>query len=206
MKVYISKGNTKLGAVQNISLPPILTCGKNVPCKKDCYAMKAWRQYPATRIAWRGNLDAYKESSDDYFDAIVNELRKSKIRSVRWHVAGDIVDAKYLAGMCRVAEELPKKRFLVFTKRYDLVWAGWVSANAVGGNPPPENLTIVLSAWPGYSPPRGLRALHGVAWMRDAENYDDLIPVDAEECPGNCEKCGLCWHLKAGQSVVFDKH
>jgi hypothetical protein len=201
MKVYISKGNTKLGAVLNISLPPILTCGKDVPCKKDCYAMKAWRQYPATRIAWRGNLDAYKESGDDYFDAIVNELRKSKIKLVRWHVAGEIPDANYLAGMMRVAEQLPNKKFLAFTKKYRLIGDAeyyWYS--------PPTNLAIVLSAWPGYFMPEGLMRRYVVAWMRDAENPDDRIPTDALACPGNCETCMACWKLKAGQSVVFDKH
>jgi len=50
--VKISNGNTKLGRIPNISLPPIKACGKDVPCKSDCYALKAYRQYPATRKAW----------------------------------------------------------------------------------------------------------------------------------------------------------
>jgi len=197
MRVYVSPGNTKLGKVLNVSLPPVLTCGKDVPCSKDCYALKAWKQYPATRFAWRGNYDAFKRSPDDYFDALVASFKKSKVALVRWGVSGDIVDATYLAGIIRVAKELPKKRFLVYTKRYDLV-----DPTAAL----PGNLTIVVSAWPGYALPEHVMKGFGVAWMRDPDNPDARIPTTAKACNGGCEKCALCWSLRAGQSVVFDKH
>ena len=40
--VHIAKGNNKLGsAILNVSLPPVETCIKNVPCAEKCYARKS---------------------------------------------------------------------------------------------------------------------------------------------------------------------
>jgi hypothetical protein len=200
MKVYVSPGNTKLGKVLNVSLPPIITCRCNAPCRnKDCYALKAWRQYPGTRAAWRGNLEAYQRNADDYFDALVVAFKRSKTRLVRYHVGGDVPDETYLAGMLRVARELPKKQFLTFTKQYELL-------ESLKKIHVPANLNIIASAWPGLEMPAGLVEKFSTAWLRDPNKPDPRIPADARACPGNCASCGVCFGLKAGQSVVFDKH
>ncbi len=101
--------------------------------------------------------------------------------------------------MMKFCEEFPETKFLIFTKRYD-----WVN-QWLENHERPVNTTILFSAWPGYK----MDNYHKlpVAWMRDEENLDGRIPLNAIECPGGCEDCGMCWNLpKLGLDVVFDKH
>ena len=123
-EVYISPGNTKLGSIPNISLPPIKSCLKGVPCGKDCYAMKAYRTYPNVRKRWDSNLALYKASVSDYFSSIINWLENHKqTRFFRWHVAGDIQGIEYLQNMMWIADDFGDVKFLAFTKRHDLIAA-----------------------------------------------------------------------------------
>jgi hypothetical protein len=194
MKLSISKGNSKVGRVANISLPPVVTCGKNVPCAKDCYAMKSFRMYPNVRDAWQRNLDGFASDPATYFATISKWVAKNKPSLFRWHVAGDIVSHEYLMGMNEVALSNPGVKFLAFTKRADLLF-GFV---------PPSNMSIVVSQWPGWECgdehlgfPR--------AWMQDGT--ETRVPENAVECFGNCETCGMCWALEdIGRDVVFMKH
>lgn len=192
--ISISMGNTKLGSkIANISLPPGSTCRKGAPCRRACYALKAWKQYQLTRNAWTRNLRAYRRDPGNYFREISHWLDRHKtIRFFRWHVAGDIPDLRYYVRMKRIARKYPQVKFLVFTKQYDFV----------SGADIPENLTVVFSSWPGLelSNPAGLP----VAWMQDGT--ETRVPEDARECPGRCDQCGMCWSLNRGESVVFHRH
>jgi len=49
MKISISDKNSKLGKIPNISLTPIASCPNCSTCKSKCYALKAYRQYPASK-------------------------------------------------------------------------------------------------------------------------------------------------------------
>jgi len=193
--VKISNGNSKMGKIPSVSLPPIKACGKDVPCKSDCYALKAYRLYPTTRKAWDHNLECYNQNPDLYFASIGNWLVKHQPRFFRWHVAGDILDQFYLDKMRDIAKTFPKIKFLAFTKRIDLTYHFL-----------PDNLSIVFSMWPGF----GKQLQHVAmpkAWLHDPANIDPRIPGDALECPGNCDNCGMCWHLKnLNKDVVFYKH
>jgi hypothetical protein len=197
MKVTVSEGNTKLGKVLNVSLPPGSTCPADVPCASRCYALKAWRQYPNVRTCWGDNLEFYRAAPEGYFNSILEQVARRKPQLVRWHVSGDIPDAPYLEGMVDLAYALPSRKFLAFTKNYDLVCARAEY---------PGNLKIVLSAWPGWPLPAGALDRFPVAWIRSSENPDPRIPSTAHACPGGCDNCGLCWHLGSGDGVVFDEH
>ena len=118
MTVKISKGNKKIGKVWNISLTPVLSCPSGVPCAKDCYAMKAYKQYPNVRKAWDHNLREFMTDSEAYFDSIIDQLASYKGTTFRWHVAGDIPSQVYYNGMVRVAREYPKIQFLAFTNNF----------------------------------------------------------------------------------------
>lgn len=200
MKLSISRGNSKIGKTLNVSLPPIVTCRKNAPCAKDCYANNhAYRLYPGTRAAWDGNLEFYRTAPHVYFGEIHEAIRRSRTcKLFRWHVGGDIPDVDYLCSMITVAHANPKVSFLCFTKQYEIV-ANFAKTHI------PRNLRIVLSMWPGLKVPKGLEHLPK-AWMHDCKDPDKRIPKSAEACPGACEACGLCWGLGMGQSVYFDKH
>lgn len=194
MNTCISNGNSKLGAIPNISLIPGRDCG-DVPCKKECYALKAWKAYPSARKAWQGNSRNAHSNPAAYFDAVRTYLTKRQPRFFRWHVAGDFLSQDYLESVNTIASEFPAIRFLAFTKRHDLDFS-----NA------PANLAIVFSMWPGWGNPQAARDLGlPIAWMDDGN--ESRIPTDAIECPGNCESCGMCWNLrKLGRDVTFAKH
>jgi len=201
LNVKISKGNSKMGEVMSVSLPPILSCGKALPCFKGCYADKLSRLRPVVKAAWANNWKMVMTDRDRYMAQIHVVIAVGKPPLFRWHVAGDIPDFAYLADLRLIATWTPDTNHLVFTKKYDLVRL--LSEKHMDL---PENLSIVLSMWPGLEIPGGLTRRYPKAWMRDKRNPDNRIPEDAKECDGGCETCGLCWKMKDGESVVFTKH
>jgi len=207
MKLSISKGNIKLGKIYNISLPPVKSCGKNLPCYATCYAQKAYRMYPGVRKAWNKNFAVYKKDSSDYFKQIDDFLTEKKPTHFRWHVAGDFPDVDYYVRVLGIADKHKDVKFLAFTKRFDML----KQIHAL----PRENLSIVLSAWFNLRLDKGLRNQYPVAWMDDKKNPDQRIPStlrgEAIACPSNCQICikkdMSCWNLrKIGLDVVFLKH
>ena len=192
MSLHISKGNTKIGNIANVSLPPGLSCRKDVPCfMEGCYARSAFRMYPTVRKAWTENLEYYQEFPDKYFKGVAEAAKYYTL--FRWHVSGDIVDEKYLEGMKQVALSCPNTRFLCFTKRYDYDYSGI-----------PENLIIVLSTWPGLELPNN-DSLPWAWLMNDVRRpLNGMYLV----CPGNCSVCeNKCWNLiDKDIPVVFQKH
>ncbi len=191
----ISLGNIKMGQMPSVSLPPVLACGRDIPCARDCYAQKAMRMYPTVRDCWQRNLTAAREHRAGYFADIGRFLAARATEYFRWHVAGDILDQEYLQNMVALANDFHRKRFLAFTKRLDLVY------RAI-----PDNLAIVFSFWPGWgNPRRARRAGIPIAWMQDGT--ETRIPDDAIGCPGQCDTCGMCWQLpQLGRDVYMPKH
>lgn len=192
--ICVSNGNSKLGSIPNISLIPGKDCG-DVPCKAQCYALKAWKQYSEVRSAWRRNSRTAHDNPDAYFAQLRDYLTRKSPRWFRWHVAGDILDQPYLESMKAIAVDFPAIRFLAFTKRHDLDYRKL-----------PANLAIVFSLWPSWGSLSKARKLGlGIAFMQDGT--EKRVPSNAIECPGNCENCAMCWHLKKiGRDVVFHKH
>lgn len=138
--------------------------------------------------------------SDDYFDTIIKQLKQPLViyKYVRWHSSGDIVDIKYLNGMCRVAHNCKQIKFLCFTKKYEIV-NEYLSKGAVI----PPNLKIVFSGWDEswhFDNPYKLP----VALVRFKNDKRDFSKC--KECSGKCYECVACWKLKNGQTVVFDLH
>jgi len=191
MNVHISKGNTKLGnKISNISLTPILACGKTVPCKKGCYAKK-FLMRPSVKKAWSENLAIARKNPVKFFLAIWDHLEKKRPEFFRWHVAGDFLDQLYLNRVFALAYKFPDIKFLAFTKRFDLDFSKC-----------PKNFSIVLSMWPGQANPNINLPR---AWMDDGT--ETRVPANAIHCPGGCESCGMCWSLKGlKRDVVFHKH
>jgi len=198
MNTTLSTGNQKIGMkTLNVSLSPVASCPKGVPCAKDCYAIKAYRMYPSTKAAWDRNLEAARADVHGFHASIRDQIASKRTAPAffRWHVAGDIISREYLEEMVKTAQAFPKTRFLAFTKAHDIVNSCDVAM--------PDNLTVVFSAWPGrpLDNPRGLP----VAWMQDGT--ETRVPESAVECPGLCDGCGMCWQLpKLGRDVVFNKH
>lgn len=195
--VKVSRSNNKLGNIMSINLPPIKSCG-GLPCHKYCYAIRYYKQYPAVRKAYDSNLLFFQDFEELYWLHIGHELQKYKGQFVRFHASGECPTYEYLLGVINVAKEFPLIRFLLFTKRYE-----WVNRYLAKGDIP-NNLSIVLSAWPEYPLANPLNL--PVAYVRDKAGLEDRIPKEAFDCVGSCEECKICWNLQGGQSVVFSQH
>ena len=95
MQVKISVGNTKMGKVPSVSLPPIKACGNCGLCKNKCYAKKAYRLYPLVKRAYDSNYELATSNHYQYFEDIKKYLKNKKPKYFRWHVAGDILNQEY---------------------------------------------------------------------------------------------------------------
>ena len=201
LKVSISPGNVKMGNVPSVSLPPIKSCGAGLPCYRGCYAAKMARRRGVIASAWENNWKMVTTMRGEYFAQIVNVLLKKKPELFRWHVSGDLPDYLYLNSVNVTAHFADTTEFLLFTKKYDLLRLQKRERVKLA-----DNLSIVVSAWPGMYIPPDIRKAYPIAWMHDPKNPDKRIPEDAYVCKGDCFACRKCWQMGAGDSVVFHKH
>ena len=194
--IKISTGNSKMGKVASVSLPPITTCGNCKECAKRCYAKQQYLQYPNVKSTYDNNLELLKNNPNLYFKQIDGYIKYKNVKLFRWHVSGDIIDFKYLLKIMSIADENRDCKFIVFTKMYDL-------ANRLLERLIPNNLKIIFSAWPNVKMNNPYK--FPVAYLKDQAGKAK-IPKEAKECKGNCEKCLMCFNLANGQSVYFHEH
>ena len=197
-KISISKGNTKMGLIPSVSLPPVVTCVKGCPCAKKCYAAKLCRIYPSVRKAYQNNLDILNDNWREYWRQVRDAVKMS--RFFRFHVSGDIPNAGYFKEMVITACANPNTEILAFTKRYDIV-NNYI--NIVGGLP--KNLHVIFSDWDGMTlnNPHNLPVAHVI--FKGSEPRDEW-----KICGGNCSECACrgvgCWELKRGEHIAFYEH
>ena len=196
-KVSISKGNSKMGFIPSVSLPPIVTCAKGCTCAKKCYAAKLCRIYGTVSKAYARNLAILKNDIDDYFIQVKAAAMVNKY--FRFHVSGDIPDMNYLDRMVKLAQDLPGTTFLAFTKQYNFI-NNFLQYAAI-----PDNLKIIFSEWPGMpmENPHNLPVAHVI--------FRGQQPADHWKiCGGNCTECACrgvgCWELKTGEHIAFYEH
>ena len=198
IKLSVSPGNTKMGTIPSISLPPVETCAKNAPCVGLCYARRMCRRYKDTAEAYRRNLELWNvEPSAFELQATASAMLT---RFFRWHVGGDIPSMEYLNMMCNVAARCTHTEFLVFTKKYEVV----NTFIDEGGNVP-QNLKIIFSEWGEFKPynPHDLPTAAVIF-------KNEVPPSDTKICGGNCTVCACqgvgCWELKKGEKIYFYQH
>jgi hypothetical protein len=196
-RVSISPGNTKMGHIPSVSLPPVITCAHGCACAKKCYAAKLCRLYKNTRDAYARNLDILRDDPVSYWLQV--EAAAMTTRFFRYHVSGDIPGADYLAHMVDLARRQPATEFLAFTKKYSLV-NDFLTRDEI-----PANLHVIFSAWPGMNM-ENPHALPVAAVIFKGEEPRDGWKV----CPGNCADCAArgvgCWELKPGETIAFYEH
>ena len=195
--ISISYGNSKMGNIPSVSLPPIVTCANGCKCAKKCYAAKLCKLRPNVRNAYQRNLDILRNDMDSYFLQVKAAAMVSKY--FRFHVSGDIPDMNYLDRMVKLAQELPDTTFLAFTKQYNFV------NNFLQYARIPDNLKIIFSAWPGMhmENPNNLPVANVI--------FKGMQPADRWKiCGGNCSECACrgvgCWELKKGEHIAFYEH
>ena len=204
-RTVISTGNTKLGHLVNISLPPIQTCIKHAPCAKHCYALQSWNMFPTVRSAWGDNLSCLTNKPEHYWHTIDKYLESHDIRYFRIHVSGDLRIQSDIDSWYQIAKNHPCVKFLIFTKRYYFDYK------------PIDNVSMIFSAWPGLQLPDWydknnpnilIPGVNGIAWLYDTRIIDGRIPEQSTLCRGHCETCMLCFDIDALQCphVVFNIH
>ena len=193
-ELKISEGNTKLGTIPNLNLPPGVTCAKGVPCFNDgCYAVQSWTQYPNVRKAWQNNYDLYLEDPVDYFCQFSQYLGEKKPEYFRLHSSGDFPDRLYWEMFRDTCYRYPATKFLAFTKKYHEVDFNYV----------PKNLSLVMSIWPGWDLPETKE--FPWAWLEE----DVRRPMNGYwlRCTTACFNCKVCWNkLDGDTAVVFNRH
>lgn len=197
-RVSISAGNTKMGAIPSISLPPVITCAAGCKCAAKCYAAKLCRLRPTVRAAYQRNLDILAEDPGDYWRQI--RAAAATARFFRFHVSGDIPDQGYLLEMIFTAQSNPGTQFLAFTKQYEIVNGLLAMGYAI-----PANLKLIFSAWPGMPMDNPYRLPVANVIFR-GQQPDPAWKI----CGGNCTECACqgvgCWELKRGESIAFYEH
>lgn len=198
MKISISNGNAKMGAIPSVSLPACTTCNPNAPCFKKCYAAKISRLRPTVKTAYERNLEILCSDRAEYWKQVRDAAKMAKY--FRFHVSGDIPDELYFYDMVLTAIALPDTRFLVFTKQYRIV-----NYFLDQGVTIPENLQIIFSNWGDWKceNPHGLPACEVV--FKGEEPRDGW-----KVCGGNCTECACrgvgCWELKHGETIAIREH
>ena len=197
-KLSISPGNTKMGFIPSISLPPIITCVKNCTCAKKCYAAKLCRIYPSVKKAYQNNLDILTNNELDYWQQVRQAATVTKY--FRYHVSGDIIDYNYFNWMVTTAEDLPGTVFLAFTKQYKIV-NDYIDLFGKL----PNNLKIIFSLWDGMPTPNP-HNLPTAAVIFKGQQPNNNYKI----CGGNCSECACrgvgCWELKKGETIAFYEH
>lgn len=198
-KVSISAGNSKMGAIPSVSLPPVITCPKGAPCAKMCYAVKLCRIYKTVKTAYDRNLDILNDDWNEYWQQVRNAVAMTKY--FRFHVSGDIPNKAYFKEMVITAKQNKNTNILAFTKQYDIV-NNYID---VFGSLPP-NLHIIFSEWgDGWTVPNP----HNLP--TSAVIFKNSTPRDGWKiCGGNCAECACrgvgCWELKQGETIAFYQH
>jgi hypothetical protein len=192
LHLNISESNRKLGDISSFSVSPVVTCPKDAPCFKDCYACHMCRKDSIAK-SYRNNLNAFTlTDKSEIIRKISNYININELEYFRWNVSGDFRLDGYFEVACKVAEKCPNCHFLAFTKCFELATCDR-----------PKNFTLVLSAWNDYTPTEKQAKQCGIAYYDDGSR---LMPEHARVCSGRCDKCFKCFKLKPGQAVIFKKH
>ena len=133
-----------MGVIPSVSLLPVITCRKNAPCIKDCYARRMTR-YTIVKSAYTRNTELYKNDPDSYFMQLKTALFVN--RFFRLHVSGDFPSADYFARCVEAVASVPGCTVLAFTKQYEIV-----NEYVKNGGKIPTNFKIIYSTWGSWKP------------------------------------------------------
>lgn len=199
MYVKLSDGNSKLGKIWSISLPPEVTCEPCVPCIKLCYARFQYNFYKKTKAAYDHNLFVYNRNPNEYFISLCEEFQRKRDKSVfRFHVSGDIPDTRYFFKMIDFAYQFPNTQIMAYTKKHYFFHKTWL----------PRNFSLCASFWPNWGNPNDVPRYFNRIWMRPIKGSEPRIPKDHFVCQGNCNKCLQCYYNNdnKGRDIVINEH
>ena len=97
-------------------LPAVKSCLNCSSCASTCYAVKAQRQYTDTRIFRDTNLHIFLHDKELLFNLIVNQLKRTKSKTVRLHSSGDFFSQSYINFWDNIIGMFPDIKFYAYTK------------------------------------------------------------------------------------------
>lgn len=203
LELCISAGNMKIGSTPNVSLPPVITCGKNCAnCIHDCYDIKACMQYANVRNARARNYSILLRNYELYWEQLRAKLARMRTKYFRFHVGGDIISARYIADMVKTAEMFPHIRFWTYSKQMEYVNEYIDTHGGKLREAFPANFTVMCSVWAGkpVNNPYGLPVFY-------VYEHGQKAPRGMFKCPSNCKWC--MEHGRGcpyGESACIEKH
>lgn len=208
LHVCISKKNTKIGKVMNVSMMPILTCHNCKECKKLCYDVKACLQYSNTVLPARMRNTVLAMYDRDRYFAEIDEActRRRKNKYFRWHVAGDILDMDYFQRMIAICKAHPDFVFWTYTKYYSVVNE---YCSKYGYDAIPANFSIMFSEWDGMAMDNPYSFPVFSCKLKDGnKNRTEAEFSKMYKCPGNCDICktGKTHGCIKGEDTYCDEH
>lgn len=201
LHVTISRGNSKMGAIPSLSLPPLVSCSPAACklCGKKCYARRIVTRRKSVKAAYEKNLWILQNEPEKFWREVNGALAMAT--HFRFGVSGDIYDADYFEHMVELTRKNKQCEVLCFTKQFDIVNA-YLEHHRL-----PKNMHLIFSAWKGLdmSNPHNLPEAHVV--FRDGTT---TAKDGAKLCTGNCFECCIakrnCWSLQKGEQVLFREH
>lgn len=202
LHISVSRGNSKMGSVPSVSLPPVKTCSPQAVkfCGRKCYVKRyVGRRMKTVGAAYERNLYILQHDPEKFWREVNGAVAMST--HFRLNVSGDIPDLDYLLHIAEIAQNNRHCQILIFTKQYEIV------NECLKMTGIPDNLHLVLSAWKGLEMdnPHNLPEAHvfyrdGTTTAKDGARY----------CSGNCFECAMddnnCWSLKNGEQIIFKEH
>ena len=202
LHVSISRGNSKMGAVPSVSLPPVKTCSPEAVkhCGRKCYVKRyVMRRQKTVGAAYERNLYILQNDPNKFWREVNGAVAMTT--HFRFEVSGDIPDMFYLTRMAGIAEINPHCEILCFTKQYELV-NSFLSVCTI-----PANLHVIFSAWKGLPMENPFNLPEAHVFFKDGTT---TAKDGARYCSGNCYECAMtnanCWSLKKGEQIIFKEH
>lgn len=205
-QMYLSNGNKKLKGNDKTAfliwnLPAVKTCPYRTElCEKNCYAVKAERQYPGCLPCRENNLEWSKR--DDFVSEMVQLINKkcshpsraNKQVLFRIHESGDFYSKEYAVKWVHIAMLCPQVTFLAYTKSLPYFEEIYL----------PSNFIIRASVWSDTSPELlTLSAKYPIYTALPRGTYDTVANFKCE-CV-DCGTCKACYSNKI-KSIICDIH
>lgn len=197
--IHITHGNKKLPKTTlNFSLPPITSCPNSTEkCRKHCYAMKSWIQFPIVKEVWTENAEETRKAT--FVKKVTKHLSTKRTwKQFRIHVAGDFYDQAYFEKWVKITKKFPEKIFYAYTKNHTLNFEN-----------KPDNMIMLYSYDDRIKDPNFIKSVKkngfdGIAQVRE----HDYKPKEGETiCSGDCKTCDKCYvKSKDMKRVIFIKH
>ena len=203
LNIRISLGNTKLGTIPQFNLTPVKSCLNCSECKKYCYALKSYRQYPDTRTAWDKNLHVCSNDLDTFKHEMRDFLTIYSPKYFRLHAAGDFFNQDYIDAWFKIIKEFPDITFLAYTKSYN----NRSENTYLKFNNIPKNLKLYFSIEQDNKLPKQKPKHVKYAYIETDKRINNsfVCPATiADHTKITCNKCLRCF--KGNKNVVFNLH